>query len=84
MSSRHHQCNLRLFTFSGVPNLIQLTIGVYTTGTWWGPILADVVLVKQRCHLDRLVKIDQGHEGQVFNGQEAEVIHFGLRAFDQR
>ena len=83
MSSRHHQCNLRLFTFSGVPNLILFSLAANTTGTWWGPISAGV-LVKQRWHLDRLVKIDQGHEGQVFNGQEAEVIHFGLRAFDQR
>ena len=30
MSSRHLQCNLHLFTVSGVPSLIKLTLGTTT------------------------------------------------------
>ena len=32
LSSRHLQCNLHFFTFSGVPNLIQLTLDVPRIG----------------------------------------------------
>ena len=44
MSSKHLQCNLRLFTYLGVPNLIQLTLSQTHLNYHYSPFELDTLI----------------------------------------